>query len=377
MAQAVAAVDFGTSNISIVAGRTEMSGSLLVTGTGVVPYAGFRECEWLDWPGVKEALMLARKDAQMKGNPRVKDLYVSVPGEFIRTTFCRTEVTVRGKITAEHIAALVEDQEAYYQPQGYVSLHRTPIYYLVDGATRVKSPLGETCTVLEAWVSHVIADQAFIYSVDELLESVGLGVLGYVAGPVALGYHVRTHSGSPKTAVVIDAGHYSTDVMVAEGSGIVFHTNIPVGGVDLTNDIIRITDMNFEDAESLKRQSLSPGSGGRVLPQSVLEEVRYAMETRVVSLMNRILRALDDAGFVWEDTTQVYLTGGGLSSPRDLKDIITAMLSRNVKTFTPTANVLMPQSAGTALAVLDYAVSLSRARYGSGLQGLFRKLLGG
>ncbi|MDD4796927.1 MAG: hypothetical protein PHO66_04090, partial [Eubacteriales bacterium] len=173
MARAVAAIDFGTSKIAIVAGRVDISGACFVTGTGTALYAGFRECEWLDWQGLKEAVMLARKEALSNGNTRIKDLYVSVPGEFLRTTFCRTQVEVAGKIRADDIAALVDDQETFYLPKGFVSLHRTPIYYMVDGAVRSKAPLGEPCRVLEAWVSHVMADTAFVYSVDELLESLG------------------------------------------------------------------------------------------------------------------------------------------------------------------------------------------------------------
>lgn len=378
MARAVAAIDFGTSKISIVAGRVDISGSYLVTGSGTAPYAGFRECEWLDWEGLKQAVMLARKEALAQGNTRIKDLYVSVPGEFLRTTFCRTQTEIKNKICPEDIAALVEDQEAFYLPKGFVSLHRTPIYYMVDGNVRTKAPLGEHCRMLEAWVSHVMADTAFIYSVDELLESLGLGVSGYVAGPVAVGYHVRLHQGeNTKTAVVIDAGHYSTDIMVAEGGGIVFHANIPNGGVDLTNEIARIADVPFESAEAIKRQSLSPAAGVMTLPPEVQQEIRVSLEQKVSAMMYRLIKALDGAGFMWESVNTVYLTGSGLLSPRDARETATVVLRKQLKIVSPIANILVPQSAGTALAVLDYAVEFSHGRKGAGIQKVIRKLMGG
>lgn len=374
MAQTVAAVDFGTSKIAVVAGRVDLSGNCYVTGVGVAPYAGFRESEWLDWPSVHEALLQARREAQAKGSA-AKDFFVSVPGEFLLTRLVHTEVDVAGTVRPEHVAALVQDSEAFYLPQGFVALHRTPIYYLLDGNNYTHAPVGAKGRVLEAWVSHVMADRAFIHTIDELMETLGLGIMGYIAGPVAVAHHVRLRGDNPRTAVVVDAGHYSSDVMVAEGDGIVFHANIPNGGVDLTNDIARIANVDFEQAEAMKRQSITQQSGVMADRGAMHSDLEAALQWRVESIAGKMNKALDDAGFRWDSVGSVYLTGQGLDSPRYATETLTAAFGKYIRHYVPAANVLVPQGAAAALAVLDYATYLEKKIAPQGFAALLRRVL--
>ncbi len=366
MMKSAAAIDIGTSKIAVVAGRLEERGLLTVTGAGLQGYAGFVDDEWLDMGSLEEAVLGARKAAEKQAGRRIRDVYVSVPGEFIHLSLNHAEVRVAARdhvISHGDIDRLIAESGNFDHPAGYVPLHRTPIAYLADGQTRSKTPLGDQAMHLEGFVSHVMANETFIQETCRILSSLGLGILGFVAGPVATGHLVRTDSESRRTAVVIDAGHHSMDIIVAEGDGLVHHENLPYGGGAITRDLAVALGLTPEQAEEVKR-SLVLG----VNRQSVLAERRDELalaaqeiaESRVWDMGKRIGSSLDKLGLSWDNQTGLYLTGGGLGMMRGAKDILSSCLGRIVKPYAHQSPLLLGSGYTGGVATLNYALAMNR-----------------
>jgi cell division protein FtsA len=366
MSRMAAAIDIGTSKIAIVVGRLDERGALVVAGAGLEVYAGFKDDEWLDMASLEEAVLTARKTAEKQSGRRIKDVYVSVPGEFIQAAFNHAEVKVRNRdriITREDVSRLIEETGNYEHPAGYLALHRTPVAYIADGMTRYKPPIGEQAQWLSGYVSHVLAMESFIEEIGSILSSLGLGILGFIAGPMATGYLARTDSEGKHTAVVVDAGHYSMDVMVAEGDGLVFHENMPFGGSSITRDIAVVMNMPLHEAEKLKKQLVLGVDRSNVLGEKQLVDnvtAQEIAESRVWDMGRRVAQSLEKLGLAWDGQTGVYLTGGGLGMMRGAKDILGSCLGKIVKPYSHQSPMLGGPAFTGAAATLFYALSMNR-----------------
>jgi cell division protein FtsA len=367
MSRMAAAIDFGTSKIAVVTGKLDERGTLMVTGAGQQYYAGFREDEWLDVEGLEEAILSARKAAEKQSGHRIKDMFVAVPGDYIKVAFNRAEVEIKGKnglITRDDIEKLIEETGDFDAPDGYIPLHRTPVAYIIENQTRYKPPIGERAKYLCGYVSHVLALESFVEDVGNTLNSLGIGILGMVAGPVGTGYLVRTDGETRRTAIVIDAGHYSTDVIVAEGDGLVFHENIPVGGGTITKDIALLLNITLDEAERLKKQLALGIHQGEVIAdrrgasQDSIIDAQGIAETRVWDLSARIAAMLENIGINFDGQTGIYLTGGGLGLLRGAKDILSSSVGKIVKTYSHQSPMLGGPAYTTAAGTLYYALNV-------------------
>lgn len=383
MSRWAAAIDFGTSKITVVAGRLDERGALSLTGTGQQYYAGFRADEWLDVEGLEEAILSARKAAEKQAGSRIRDMYVAVPGEYIQVAFNRAEVEVKGRnrlITRDDIEELIEKTGDFDMPEGYIPLHRTPVAYIIENQTRYKPPIGEKARYLSGYVSHVLASESFVEDVGSTLSSLGIGVLGMVAGPVGTGYLVRVDNEAKRTAIVIDAGHFSTDVIVAEGDGLVFHENLPVGGSTITRDISLLLNISMDDAEMLKRKLILgihredgfPDKHG--LASDDILNAQEIAETRVWDMSDQIADVLANIGINYDGQTGIYLTGGGLGLIRGTKDILGSTLGNIVKQYSHSSPLLGGPAFTSAAGSLFYALNVLQRASVRDIIGWFKDL---
>lgn len=383
MSRLAAAIDFGTSKIAVVAGRLNERGTLHVSGAGQQYYAGFREDEWLDVEGLEEAILSARKAAEKQAGRRIRDVFVAVPGEYIKVAFNRAEVEIKsrnGLISRDNIEELIEATGNFEHPEGYVPLHRTPVAYIVENQTRYKPPIGEKAKFLSGYVSHVLAAESFVEDVGATLGSLGIGVLGMVAAPLGAGYLVRSDNDSCRTAIIIDAGHFTTDIIVAEGDGLVFHQSLPFGGSTITKDISLLLNIPPEEAEKIKRQLVLGIYRGEVIAdrrnysQDFIVEAQEIAESRVWDMSERIADVLANIGISYDGQTGVFLTGGGLGLLRGAKDILSSSIGKIVKAYSNQSPLLGGSAYITAAGVLYYALGVLQDSAVRNVIGWFRDL---
>ncbi len=382
MSRWAAAIDFGTSKIAVAAGVLDERGALHVLGAGQQAYAGFRDDEWLDVEGLEDAILSARKAAEKQAGRRIRDMFVAVPGEYIQVAFNHAEVEVRnrfGVVSRDDVEELIARTGDFDHPDGYLPLHRTPVAYLIENQTRFKPPVGEKARYLSGYVSHVLAAETFVEDVGATLSNLGIGVMGMVAGPVGSGYLVRTDNEAKRTAIVIDTGHFTTDVIVAEGEGLVFHDNLPIGGGSITRDISLLLGIPPEEAEQMKRKLVLGMNRGDGIPMhrtghGSLADAQEIAEARVWDMADQIAAQLRDCGVNCDTQTGIYLTGGGLSQMRGAKDILSATLGRIVKPYSHSSPLLSGPAFTTAAGTLFYALNVLQKTPVSSLIAWFRDL---
>jgi type IV pilus assembly protein PilM len=105
----------------------------------------------------------------------------------------------------------------------------------------------------EIYVSLVCCRRDIVSYRLEMLKELGLNVVGFQVGPVALANFILHDQPPEGTTLVLDAGAQATDFVVLRDSGF-WLRSISTGGNDVTQALMRKFNLPFEEAEELKQK---------------------------------------------------------------------------------------------------------------------------
>ncbi|MCY4643667.1 MAG: type IV pilus assembly protein PilM [Bacteriovoracales bacterium] len=133
---------------------------------------------------------------------------------------------------------------------------------------------------------------------------------------------------SDKPLVLIDVGANSTNIIIQQGLKLVFNKEIPVGGQIITDEIQKVTDLEYEQAEDLKVNGDQNGN--------IPEEIVKIIDSSLDLLLSKIKKTLDfymsSVGI--DRFGACYLTGGSSSLP-GLSERLRADLGVEILFFNP------------------------------------------
>ena len=386
----IAAMDFGTSKIACVIGSMQ-EGAPHPTGLGMAAYAGFRDSHWLDEDAMPDRVLEAVEAAQTQAGIRCKQFYVGIPGEFTRVYFRRSELTpsgTDGTVTQEDLDKLRAMATDFAALDEHRVVRIRPVAWRLDGRLLSAPPLGEKGNTLAGFVSIVTADGSFIRSVEALMACVELEVVGFVPSIVALGALAAPADGmtsgkeEERTSVVIDCGHFSTDIIVSQYGQVVDHKNIAEGGFHLTQDLAQVMRLSETEAEAAKKRcavGIQPSGNGLLNlisgETSITIDARLAqevLEARIDDIAARVKKELERFHVLLGDSIYVVLAGSGLGQVRGAKEYISQKLGSTVRNISQSVSQVSSPSMVTAVAILRLALAGRQGETPKGLQGFLR-----
>ncbi|MBQ9008704.1 MAG: hypothetical protein IJ088_05160 [Clostridia bacterium] len=387
-----AVLDFGTSKVLVLIGEDSGSPMLGVTSVGMAQYDGFMNGEWNTPESVTDAIASAIEAAEKKYNTHIKEIYVGVPGEFIRIYVVESSVALQGAdptVTPADVEKIMRQATEMLQNPSGVIIHRSPAWFKVDGGTKTLEPVGQKGATLEGMVGFVLADQFFINDVTARLKQLGIAVKGFYSVSIAEALQCILAEERDHTAILIDVGYLSTEVMAVEGDAIVWQNVIPEGGVDITLDLVDGLNKPFDVCERIKRaytfggpknaQLEVQGDDGRMETVSG-DLVAEIVEARVDEILEKCEDAIDKSGIRLGNWSNVYITGGGLMLMKGARVYAAGKLNKyNVRE--PVVKMLkmkQPQMYASGSGLLELVVNTSNQQeQDSGfldkLRRLFRK----
>lgn len=390
----MAAIDFGTSKIACVIGGMQ-DGAVRPVGLGSVEYAGFREGHWLDEDAMPDAVLEAIEAAEKQAGSRCRELFVGIPGEFTRVYFRKSEIVPSGRdgtVTQEdldRLAAMATDFAALAE----VKVVRVrSVAWKLDGKLCTEAPLGEKGALLVGFVSIVAAEESFTRSVEALMACVQVAVVGFIPSVVALGAMVESAealcpgSTEERTTVIIDCGHFSTDLIVSQYGQVVDHKSIAEGGYHLTQDLSQVMRLSPQEAAAAKSRcavGIQPSGNGLLNlvsgETSITIDARLAqdvLEARIDDIAARVKKELERFHITLGEGIHVVLTGSGLGQVRGAREYISQRLGSTVRSISQSTSQVPSPSMVTAMAILRLAC-LGRGPVSSGgFMGFLRSLIG-
>lgn len=391
MKNTVAALDFGTSKIVALVAETSGRQRCDIIGAGTVIYDGYSDGRWNSPEQLNDAIMNAIRAAEEQSHSRIHEVFVGVPGHFSQVKTVETKVELQGadpRVTEKDIAALLDKATNELTDIRGSIIHRSPAWFIVDDGKKTLEPMDVHGYELRGMVSFVIADQFFLSDVNGRISDLGLQVAGYLSTPVGQAMLFVPDEERDRTAVLVDMGYLTTEVMVVEGDAITNLINIPLGGGHIAADLAYGLEVSLPVAEQIKRVYVYGLSAGQPTFEGTdktgasktftRDQVEKVLEPRAEEICEAIRDAVKESGVKLGSWSPVYLTGGGMAINRGGRDFLAAKLNKPVRELPRKAVKLSSPAYSSALGLLDLLIDTStNAQANSGVGGFFRNLFGG
>ena len=369
MKKATAVLDFGTSKVLVLLAEESAYQKVTITSAGMAQYDGFMNGEWNAPSEVSDAIASAIEAAEKKVGTHIKEVYVGVPGEFVRVYVIESSVALQGadpKVTSADVEKLQRQAtEMLDRPTGVI-IHRSPAWFKVDGGQKTLEPVDQKGSTLEGMIGFVLADQFFINDVTERLKELGVEVRGFFSTSVGEAMQMIPFEERDHTAILVDVGYLSTEVMVVEGDALIWQKVLPVGGAHITLDLTYGLEKPFDMCEKIKRaytfnapkntQIEVQGENGQMESFSG-EQVSMIIDARVDEMLEMIDDAVKKSGIRLGNWSNVYFTGGGLMPMNGARVYAAGKLARNVREAAAKTVKLKPAqiyASGSGLLELVY-----------------------
>ncbi|MBR6109618.1 MAG: hypothetical protein IKQ36_07755 [Clostridia bacterium] len=361
-----AILDIGSTKIVCMVVSADVDGAIIVHGTGIREYSGYRLGELPNKKELSKTIREAVDAAEKASKLHIRNILVGVPAPFMEVIGCSGSARIAsraGRVTAADVDYLIENSFGFEAPEGYSLIHSTPVSYFADRTEIQGSPVGLPCAKLSADVSHCYVDNEFKSSVDRALEAIGVTADAYVSSDLAAACFTVPEDIRAGSVFMVDCGGTHTDVTLIRGNAVADTESIGIGGRHFTSDLCYGLRLPEGVAEDLKRRyvfSLDygdtcervriPGEGVFDIEHSYIQLI---LESRADELCDMMIEAMDNmAG----RDTPVWLVGSGLVLMRGAKEFVEGRIGRKVAVSMPSVSRNSSVSFAAAFGLADFAL---------------------
>ncbi len=341
-----AVMDIGSSKIKVIVFSLASGNKFTVTGVGEVSYAGFSDGEFLEPENLKMALAMAISNAEAGTSFHIKELFVGLPAEFI--TCIKKTTTVKfpynKKISQMDHSDLTDRANDLKYNMELTLIGCNSISFLLDNGKKVLNPIGFRTEKLTANLSYEYAENNCLNLLNSLFEQIGLISVNYLSAPLAEALYLLDEDTRADAAMFVDCGYTTTHVGIARGNGLLSLNCFSIGGAHVMSDLAQILKIDFAEAENLKKKvilSVTPRDEDNyeVSTRIGLYEVPATVVTKiVVARIEEIALCIDKclqlSGVSYPKYYPIFLTGGGISMIKGVKEFLSKLLARPVEILT-------------------------------------------
>jgi cell division protein FtsA len=366
----VTALDVGSSKVAALIAEPGEDGSLKVLGTGQRQSRGVKRGFIADMEGTEGAIREAVEQAERIAATGIEDVFVGFSAGGLVSTMASVELQIGGRrIHKEDIEQLQSIGRDKVDAEGRMLLHALPALYTLDGLQGVHKPLGLHAERLAVDIHVISAEPAPASNLDLCVRSAHLGVEAIVASPVAAGKACLSDEERELGVALVELGAGVTNVSVFFGGMLVGLKSIPIGGLDITDDIAAAFGTRRVEAERMKcfygsamatprdnhdMIELKPIAGseeGTEAARITRAQLIAVIRQRLEQLTGEIAAALKELGFGGPFGRQVVLTGGG-AELKGIADYAQGVLGRAVRVGRPRLPGLPDAHGGPAFSTL-------------------------
>ena len=374
----IAGLDLGTTKVCAIIGERVDDG-IDIVGIGSVPSKGLKKGVVVNIESTVQAINAAIEQAGNMAGCEVGAVYAGIAGSHVRGFNNDGVAAIADReVSEKDVARVLEQSRAIPLPSDRQVLHVLPQEFIVDDQGGITEPVGMNGVRLEARVHLVTAATTSVQNIIKCASRCNLDVAEVVLEPLASAEAVLTPDEKEIGVAVVDIGGGTTDVIVyADGAAV--HTSvIPIGGLNLTNDVAAGLRTPVAEAERIKMkygcasaamvdsdETIEvPSVGGRP-PQTVPRELLVQIiEPRVEEIFSAVHHVLHESGYLDSLASGIVLCGG--SSQLDgLPEMAEHLLGLPVRRGAPLgvgglSDVVKSPAYATAVGLLKYGAQRLR-----------------
>ncbi|RYZ90364.1 MAG: cell division protein FtsA, partial [Moraxellaceae bacterium] len=234
-------IDIGTTTVRCVVGHIDATtGAPTIVGIGSVPNTGMRKGAIANLTGPAHAVDDALGEAERMSGYQVDIATLTINGSHILSSKADGMIAVGAadhEISNEDIARLEEVATIGKVPANREILEVVPHSYRLDGQDNIKDPIGMTGTRLEIRANVISALAPHVTNLQRTAELAKVEPRAIIPSVVAAARAVLNEQQLENGVAVIDLGGATTSIAIFEEGDLQFVSVLPVGGVNITNDL--------------------------------------------------------------------------------------------------------------------------------------------
>ena len=320
-------LDIGTTHVRCVIGHLDgASSTATIVGVGEAPNTGMRKGVVVNITGTAQAIDKALDEAERMSGHQVTGVSITVNGSHIMAMSSKGVVAVNSpshEIAEEDILRAQEAATVLQLPANREILQVTPRSYQLDGQENIKDPLGMSGVRLEVDAHVITALGPNVKNLLKSLEMTQTSVNNVIVAGLAAAKAILTPQQMENGVAVVDLGGTTTSVVVYEEGDLQHVAIIPMGSVNITNDLAIGLRTDLDIAEGVKLQHSSAIAGGKEATKKIaynhgsetLDFDRKDVEMIVSARLDEIFEAIDHELASIDRAGKlpggIVLTGGG------------------------------------------------------------------
>jgi cell division protein FtsA len=301
-------LDIGTSAVRCVVGMVDPNDPMhpSIIGHGSAPNLGMRKGVVVHIDDVVEAVAHAVTEAERVSGVHIQTATVNINGSHvsgmnsrgvIAISTANREIDTNDRLRVEEAATIVQ------LPANREIIQVFAKNYRLDGQDNIKDPVGMQGVRLEVDTHIVTAATPNIRSLDLVLDKAHIIPNHHTVASLAAAEAVMNRQQKESGTLLLDIGAGTTNMVVIEDGEVQHVAVIPVGGINITNDLAigLKTDLDIAEAVKVQHATLEI-SGSKKTSVSVMSEgkshffptddIQMITEARVEELLELVDKEL-------------------------------------------------------------------------------------
>ena len=318
-------IDVGTTTIRCVVGHIDpTTGTPTIVGVGQAANSGMRKGTVVNLSGPAHAIDAALGDAERMSGYEVNEATISINGAHIISTKADGMIAVgmaNHEINHEDLERIEEVATTGKVPANREILEVVPFAYSLDVQGGIKDPVGMSGTRLEISANVISAMSPLVASLQKSAEMATVSPVAMIPSVMAAAKSVLQESQIENGVAVIDLGGATTSVAIFEEGDLQYVGVVPMGGINITNDLAIGLKVDPAVAEQVKvshatlvDDTSADGAVNVKIDKEIYTfnatEIREIIEARLEEIFELVNKELKRAGRAGQLASGVVLTGG-------------------------------------------------------------------
>ena len=324
-------LDIGTTQVRCVVGALDSSSEepkISIVGYGMSENTGMKKGVIAHIEEVTSAVHNSIIEAERISGIKIEHATVNINGSHvsglnskgvIAISASSKQISAADKYRAEEAATIVQ------LPSNREIIQVFPKNYQVDGQDSIKDPVGMQGVRLEVETHIITAATPYLKSLDQVMKSVSVYPSSYTVSGLAAAEMVLSRKQREAGCLLIDIGASTTNIAVIEDGEVQHIAVIPIGGINITNDLAIGLKIDLEIAEKIKLKHAALADTAKTGKVSVeknkrnyvfeADDVNMIVEARVEEILEYVDKELESIHKSQKLPGGVILVGGTSKIP--------------------------------------------------------------
>ena len=262
---------------------------------------------------IKSSINRILRNLESMIDGRVTQVYLGVSGRSLHSIVSEVNRSVGSTepITRELIDRIIHD--ATSTPiKNHDTIDIVPRAFYVDKVESL-NPVGQFGSSIKIKVNLIVAKPALKLNLNRLM-TFGVPAKDYIVTPLAVAEQILNDSDRELGCMLVDMGAETTTVSIYKNKALIYLNTLPLGGRNLTRDVMNGLGVLEETAENVKKNinnPLDPNNVSNVGIEGVnSRDAANFISARTGEIIANINQQLADAGVSAESIKSIVLIGG-------------------------------------------------------------------